>query len=181
MLASPLKALLSPRRPSVSSDLFCILYPAPSLRTYRRSSEARALEQKERLGSWLILQVPLSTKDPLKPLWVILTGRPGGPGSPGWPCKSNGRGSEAGAGGGSSWVPAPLCCSSSQTLVLDCQCWPLTLTPGIPMGPGSPLAPVRPWGRKRRYIQEAGTYSLTHGAGRVQGDLSRVGPGCLSP
>lgn len=84
-----------------------------------------------------------------EPLQVILTGRPGGPGSPGWPCKSNGRGSEAGGLlGPCSSLLQPLPDSGSPLPVLSPQ-QALTLTPGVPTGPGSPLAPVRPWGRKK--------------------------------
>jgi hypothetical protein len=59
---------------------------------------------------------PYPQRVPSKPFQVVLTGKPGGPGSPGWPCRNNGNSSETGI----SRVPAPLYLSPSQMLALGC-------------------------------------------------------------
>lgn len=147
--AGPSPRWLVPRKP------FCFLLPQESQGPCPTQEDLQEVQQSQGPGTEgkeIGFMTPFASppppvpppKGPLKPLQITLTGRPGGPGSPGWPWKSNGRGSEAGVSGYlllSTTAPPP---DRPRPVPR-----PLTLTPGIPTGPGSPLAPVRPWGRKR--------------------------------
>lgn len=80
----------------ISHDEDCPLspvseYPAPQNLREVQQNQGPVTEEEE-----IRLMAPLcKSSQPLEglstPLCMALTGRPGGPGSPGWPCRSNER------------------------------------------------------------------------------------------